>query len=666
MIEFGQTLALWTALALGLPILAHMAYRQITDKKRFPTLRFLRVSSIPRTGRRRPSDWVLLLVRCTLFSLITLLLSDPYFKSASTVPPSTEKSCLIVLDRSPSMSGWGGWEEARSQIVEELQVPSTQFGLLTFGGGEMIEHSMGTPVEQLLALVQSMRPGFDTGNGQALFGKITDLFATKDGEKEVLLISDFQESNWQGIYSNLAAKGIAVRMIPVGHDAQSPHSRIGNRAVVEAKVVPVGADKLRIWAVVRNWDTKPVETQVSLYAGSELKKMQTVRLPSVGTAQVQFVMPVGDYAQTTVQLEESDNLAIDNNRTVWLTPPPAKKFGFWMSPDSKDEDFQEMSYLGTAIESAGDGGWNRWEVDVSLADNLRLSPESSDLSLLAILGSSDWVTEGTQVEAVHRLLDEGGTVLLTPGESPIRMNQALRDSSLLNYTFVRFARTPFRMAPFRIDTLPEEGRLSEVFSGDSSRDLYLSQIRKFCVLKDYESGLSVPLRDREGHPLVLCKEYASGGRLVLFSFRLLPDWTDLPVRNSFLPLLVELGGFGHSLEKDTTRVRLEVGEVLGEGDDLFVAQEPGLSKKGSQWVEVVLPLAESMPEVFTVSEISEQIRGLSATASAEEEKASLIGKNRDSSLWAWIAGALFLFLLLENILAKPSLKHRENDSLLHA
>jgi len=138
------------------------------------------------------------------------------------------------------------------------------------------------------------------------------------------------------------------------------------------------------------------------------------------------------------------------------------------------------------------------------------------------------------------------------------------------------------------------------------------------------------------------------------------------VRNSFLPLLVELGGFGQSLEKETTRVRLEVGEVLGEGDDLFVAQEPGLSKKGSQWVEVVLPLAESMPEVFTVSEISEQIRGLSATASAEEEKASLIGKNRDSSLWAWIAGALFLFLLLENILAKPPLKHGEKDSLLHA
>ena len=106
--------------------------------------------------------------------------------------------------------------------------------------------------------------------------------------------------------------------------------------------------------------------------------------------------------------------------------------------------------------------------------------------------------------------------------------------------------------------------------------------------------------------------------------------------------------------------------MLEEGDDLFVAQEPGLSKRGSQWVEVVLPLKESMPEVFTIAEMSEQIRGFSETTSANEDNASFMAKDRDTSLWAWIAGAIFFFLLLENILAKPPLKHRENDSLLHA
>ena len=56
MIEFAQPAALWTALAVGLPVFAHMAYRRVTEKFYFPSLRFIRPSQIPRTGKRTPSD----------------------------------------------------------------------------------------------------------------------------------------------------------------------------------------------------------------------------------------------------------------------------------------------------------------------------------------------------------------------------------------------------------------------------------------------------------------------------------------------------------------------------------------------------------------------------------------------------------------------------------
>ena len=54
MIEFAQPAALWTSLAIGLPLLAHMAYRRVTEKFYFPSLRFIRPSQIPRMGKRRP------------------------------------------------------------------------------------------------------------------------------------------------------------------------------------------------------------------------------------------------------------------------------------------------------------------------------------------------------------------------------------------------------------------------------------------------------------------------------------------------------------------------------------------------------------------------------------------------------------------------------------
>ena len=52
MIEFAQPTALWTGLLIGLPVLAHMAYRRVTEKFYFPSLRFIRPSQIPRTGKR--------------------------------------------------------------------------------------------------------------------------------------------------------------------------------------------------------------------------------------------------------------------------------------------------------------------------------------------------------------------------------------------------------------------------------------------------------------------------------------------------------------------------------------------------------------------------------------------------------------------------------------
>ena len=54
MIEFAQPTALWTGLLVGLPVLAHMAYRRVTEKFYFPSLRFIRPSQIPRTLENVP------------------------------------------------------------------------------------------------------------------------------------------------------------------------------------------------------------------------------------------------------------------------------------------------------------------------------------------------------------------------------------------------------------------------------------------------------------------------------------------------------------------------------------------------------------------------------------------------------------------------------------
>ena len=57
------------------------------------------------------------------------------------------------------------------------------------------------------------------------------------------------------------------------------------------------------------------------------------------------------------------------------------------------------------------------------------------------------------------------------------------------------------------------------FDGKASRDLYLSAIHKFGILRDAKGSenFEIPLKDREGRPLAVVKKFDSGGRMI-FTF----------------------------------------------------------------------------------------------------------------------------------------------------
>jgi len=173
------------------------------------------------------------------------------------------------------------------------------------------------------------------------------------------------------------------------------------------------------------------------------------------------------------------------------------------------------------------------------------------------------------------------------------------------------------------------------------------------------------LRNREGHPLVLVKKFPGGGRFVLFCFRMTTDWTDLPVRNSFLPLFVEVCGLSFADSSFSHTTRLSLNDRYGEGESTFVANKPGLFKVNNQLIEVVSPLSESMPEVLNTEEIVSMISGPIPSSSVKEKEISPTGR-QDQSLWLWITCAILSLVLLENILSRPKPSKREEGNVIHA
>jgi hypothetical protein len=666
MIEFVQPAALWTALAVGLPIMAHMAYRQITRKHPFPSLRFIRSSRIPRTGKKKPTDLLLLLLRILLFLILSALLADPYWKNESNPAVMDQgKETLIAIDLTPSMAGWNGLTEAKETALRLVEEEEAKVGLVAFGQNIIGEWKPGVGEDRVKEVIDGLEFDWKKGNAQILLDRAPALFSPSATEKKLVIISDFQQSDWQSAYRDLQRSGITIDLRRVGGEADQD-KRSNNLSVAEARAVPAGPGKVRIWTVVRNWDNESKVSTLALTAGGEVRQRVEVTLPPLGSAQAQFLLKSGDFSEASVELETEDSFALDDNRSLWLKAPPARRFGFWMAEREDAETAEEHAFLKTAVSSAGDNGWNRWEWSQDQADALRLGGEQSKLEMLLVIGLGDWFKEQELASSLRSFLEGGGVALITPGQPFVKTVSAMRDAELFEFKFLRVAGGAVRLGdPFRIKALEEDSSLNSVFAGKAARDLYLSAIHRFGIMQQVGEGIDVPIRDREGRPLALVRNTEGGGRAVFLPFRMNSSWTDLPLRNSFLPLIMELSFGGRKTVSSRAWPVLEPGETWGGDEQVFEATKPGAFRFNDQWLEVVLSPAESMPEILSSIDLKEGIGGQTSPLLSADQSLHSSEEEREP-LWLWFAILAGILFIVEMIWSRPARDAVSTSDSAHA
>ena len=652
MIEFAHPGALWTALAIGLPILAHMAYRRVSQKHAFPSLRFIRPSQIPRTGRKTPTDFPLLLLRILLFLILAFLLADPHWKTDSfSASGDIQQETLFALDLSPSMEGWGALDEAKNLLEARVDATEGRIGMLTFGVEVLNEWAMGTQPEELKEALAELSHDWRKGDAQGMLERVSSLFSDSAASKRLVVVSDFQQSDWQTAWRDFSQSGIEFEWIQVGQ-GDSEKAREGNRAVVEVRAVPAGPGKLRVWVVARNWEDREVEEKLVMYAGGEERESQKILLPPRGSAQAQFILSAGDFSKAMVQLSGEDDFSLDNQRAIWLKAPPARRFGFWLDNPDHPQTKEEMTFLNSVMLSMGDRGWNRWESNQDQADGLRLGDEQSSLEFLSVLGLDSWFEQEELSAPLKVHLEKGGVALVTPGDRFSSTSSVLNQSGLMDFSFLRVAgAASLNSKPFRIAALEQGGQLDKVFQGKSARDLYLTSIRRFGILRKLGEQVEVPLRDREGRPLALIRRYESGGRLIFLPFRLASTWTDLPLRNSFLPLLAELSRTGVQISGQRAWPVLEPGETYSASEE-FVAEKPGVFRLGEEWLEVMLSPSESSPGTLALDDLKQSFAGGANPLPVQVDTAGL-GDSASESLWLWFVIAATILLIVEMIWSRP-------------
>jgi len=200
--------ALFGLLALAVPILVHIFGRRLARRQRFPTLRLLK-DTLPRpTTRSRPSDLVLLLLRCAVIVAAVLGLAQPIWSTASRSRSAQQPARAIVVDTSASMQR------------------------LTSGDTTAVDQARSLARRMLDSARSSLLIETDDP-GQQLAGAASWL-QSRAGARELVVVSDFQRGAVEEGQLAAVPRGIGVRFTRVA--AAGAPAVMDDRSVVALRV----------------------------------------------------------------------------------------------------------------------------------------------------------------------------------------------------------------------------------------------------------------------------------------------------------------------------------------------------------------------------------------------------------------------------------------------
>ena len=148
-------------LALAVPILVHLFGRRVAKRQRFPSLRLLRDAKPTPATRSRPSDVLLLLLRCLTIVAAVAALAQPRWSEAGQATAR-----VIVIDTSASMkrlTSEGTTAVQQARAVAERMANSSSEALV----------------------VETDRPGIAVAGAGSWLSR-------RGGKRDLVVVSDFQ------------------------------------------------------------------------------------------------------------------------------------------------------------------------------------------------------------------------------------------------------------------------------------------------------------------------------------------------------------------------------------------------------------------------------------------------------------------------------------------
>jgi aerotolerance regulator-like protein/VWA domain-containing protein len=590
-------------LAAALPWLIHRIGKRRARPVPFAAMELLLRAERQVQARRRLREILLLLLRTLVAAALPLAFARPFAEVRSDLPAAASgtQSAVIVLDDSASLrrlTGAGGdavFQKARASaraLALSLSSDSDVALVLASEGTPApvaeLSNDRGRVVAAIDAATCTARKA-DFGGALRRAAQI--LAASVRAERVTYVVTDLQAAGWEGVARPERGAGApAIVVLDVGGNWE-------NRAVVALSAEPApeeGAQGVAVIAEIANFSDKPAtKLALTLRLDGDDVARGFVDVPAHGRARKRFLStlrtPAGGGTAHDAEVEiDHDLFPLDDRRRARVEVSRGLRVlvvdGDPRTVRTEDETF----FLEAALRAGGAG----FTLATALPDEL---PPTGLEAYAAVFLANVAKPSAELAAALTRYVENGGGVFISVGDRVDTDTWNQRCKALLPQPLglKRTAAAAPGGAPEgeTVDLRPAErlaplDRRHPLLAGFPAKDDGLASARffQFMLLEPVPDapGRSVVLRYENGAPALVASDVGRG-RVLLLTTTVDREWTDLPIRPGFLPLMQEAARYLAGAPGSDTISALTVGQ----------RREIGVGLEDAR-VEIVKPGGQSL------------------------------------------------------------------------
>jgi hypothetical protein len=635
-------------LAVAVPIIIHLLFRQKTRTLAIGSVQFLHQVVREHRRRRRVRQWLLLALRMLAVLLLALLFARPYHDESTR--QGMQQEVVLLLDRSASMqANDGGGKTAFDRARDDARAELKKFDENVVVHVAVCDATgiLELPIDQLA----KVSPGEAATDYNLALGWAGDvLAASKRSNRRVILICDLQKTGLHRAQRTTLPEGVDLIVHDVG-EALARNVAVESALPGSTEIRPDGKIALRV--VIRNFGALVVK-QANVHCeltgpDGPIKISQTVDISAQGNAVLDIPLPIktdGLY-QGFVELQIDDVLPLDNRRWVAFEARHPDRVLLVDGQEGRSVFTNETYFLETALRLRTDEvtGTERSFEPERIAWESGTGFPRLDGYRAIVLANVRRLSEDDG-KRLEEYLRGGGGLLIFAGDQVSRASLAsLAQRHLLPGTI---AAEPVN-GKLLVDEWDHQHSALSCFADPQRGDMRRVGFTRVLPLRAIADGARVLLKS--GDQVIAAESAIGKGRCIYFGSTADRDWTDLPRTRMYVPVMRQL--LAYLTDQLGNRAAVSNRFVTQAGDKIGIAPRP---EEPGRWIVTNLDPRESSLNRVTPEELQIALGGGSETAEDEAQQAALrlflpTDSLRPDEFWTTVAWLLLLILAAETLLA---------------